>query len=179
VFQIGYIYELPFGAGRKFASSGGARHIIGGWAVSGVTAAYTGTPFTPSAPGGTLNLPGNAQTPDQVKPAVARFERIGAGTTFYDTTAFAAIAPGQPPRFGSMGRNSLRNPGIARHDFVLSKDFRMFERVTATFRAEAYNFTNSRLSTGFASGDVTNPNFLRVLSAVDERQVRFGLRFGF
>lgn len=179
VFQMGYIYELPFGVGKKYASSGAVKHVIGGWSLSGVTAAYTGTPFTPSAPGGTLNLPGNAQTPDQVKPHVIRLEGIGAGKTFYDPSSFAAIAPGQAPRFGSMGRNSLRNPGILRHDLVLSKDVVMFEKVTMTIRGEAYNFTNSRLSTSFASGDVTNPNFLRVLSAADERQFRVGLRFGF
>jgi hypothetical protein len=179
VFQMAYVYELPFGAGKKLASSGLVKHVAGGWSINGITAAFTGNSFTPSAPGGTLNLPGNPQTPDQVKSEVARPEGIGADKTFYDTSAFAAIAPGQAPRFGSMGRNSLRNPGILRHDVMLSKDLRFRERIVMTFRAEAYNFTNSRLSTGFASNDVTNPNFLRVLSAVDERQLRFGLRFGF
>ena len=110
---------------------------------------------------------------------MGRPEGIGADKTFYDKSAFAAIAPGQAPRFGSMGRNSLRSPGSLRHDVILSKDFTVFERLSMTFRAEAYNFTNSRLSTGFASNDVTNPNFLRVLSAVDERQFRLGLRFVF
>ena len=105
---------------------------------------------------------------------MGRPEGIGSDKTFYDTSAFAAIAPGQAPRFGSMGRNSLRNPGTLRHDLMLSKDLRFFERVTMTFRAEAYNFTNSRLSNSFASNDVTNPNVLRVLSAVDERQTRRG-----
>jgi hypothetical protein len=179
VFQMGYVYELPMGAGRKVASSGPMKHVAGGWSVSGITSAYTGTPFTPSSPSGTLNLPGNAQTPDQVKLEVGRPEGIGANTTFYDTSAFAAVPPSQAPRFGTMGRNSLRNPGIFRNDLMLSKDFQFRERLIMTFRAEAYNFTNSRLSTGFASTDVTNPNFLRVLSAVDERQIRFGLRFAF
>jgi hypothetical protein len=179
VFQMGYVYELPFGAGRKFASNGLVKHLAGGWSINGITAAYTGTPFTPSAPGGTLNLPGNPQTPDQVKADVVRLEGIGPDQTFYDRSAFAAIAPGQAPRFGSMGRNSLRNPGTLRHDLMLSRDIRFREKVVMTLRAEAYNFTNSRLSTGFASTDVTNPNFLRVLSAVDERQFRLGLRFAF
>lgn len=179
VFQMGYVYELPFGPGKRYGSTGVMRHLVGGWSINGITAAYTGTPFTPSAPGGTLNLPGNAQTPDQVKLDVIRTEGIGADQTFYDRSAFAAIAPGQAPRFGTMGRNSLRNPGVLRNDLMLSKDFRFFERVVMTFRAEAYNFTNSRLSTSFASNDSTNPNFLRVLSAVDERQFRLGLRFGF
>jgi len=155
--------------------------VIGGWNLSGISAAYTGTPFTPSSPGGTLNLPGNSQTPDQIKAEVIRTEGIGSDKTFYDTSAFAAVrlAAGEIGRFGSMGRNSLRNPGIFRNDLTLSKNFKIGERLNTSFRAEAYNFTNSRLSTGFASTDVTNANFLRVLSASDERQFRFGLRFQF
>ena len=179
IFQLGYVYELPFGKGQKWANGKVASHVIGGWQVSGVTSSYTGTPFTPSSPGGTLNLPGNAQTPDQVKAVVGRPEGIGPGTTFYDTSAFAALPTGQAPRFGSMGRNSLRNPGIFRNDLTLSKNFNFWEKVTMNFKVEAYNFTNSRLSTGFASTDVTNPNFLRVLGAADERQVRMALRFQF
>jgi outer membrane receptor protein involved in Fe transport len=179
VFQLGYAYELPFGAGKQFATSGPAKHLFGGWSINGTTAAFTGTPFTPSAPGGTLNLPGNAQTPDQVKADIGRPEGIGPNATFYDITAFAAIPAGQAPRFGSMGRNSLRSPGSLRHDVLLSRQFQFGEKLSMTFRGEAYNFTNSRLSTSFASGDVTNPNFLRVLSAVDERQIRLGLRFAF
>ncbi len=179
IFQMAYAYDLPFGRGKQFATSGAAMHILGGWSINGTTAAFTGTPFTPSAPGGTLNLPGNIQTPDQVKAVVARPEGIGPNATFYDTSAFAAIPAGQAPRFGSMGRNSLRSPGSLRHDVLLSRQFQFGERLSMTFRGEAYNFTNSRLSTSFASGDVTNPNFLRVLSATDERQIRFGLRFAF
>jgi outer membrane receptor protein involved in Fe transport len=187
VFQLGYVYALPVGKGQRVApSSRAVDAVIGGWQISGVTAAYTGTPFTPSSPGGTLNLPGNAQTPDQVKSSVARLEGIGPGKTFYDTTAFAPVvlAAGERGRFGSMGRNSLRNPGVLRTDLALSKTFSFTEKVNLRLQAEAYNATNSRLSTGFASTDVTNANFLRVLGTGggglgDERQFRMSLRLGF
>ncbi|MBM3796240.1 MAG: TonB-dependent receptor [Acidobacteria bacterium] len=189
IFQMGYMYALPFGKGQKFANGRLADAVVGGWQLSGITAAFTGTPFTPSSPAGTLNLPGNAQTAHQVNLNVARPEGIGPGRTFYDTSAFSAVilAPGTQCtptntsgcRFGSMGRNSLRNPGIFRTDLTLGKTFNLTEKVNLNFRAEAYNFTNSRLSTGFASTDVTNVNFLRVLGAGDERQFRLGLRLGF
>jgi len=178
-FQLGYVYELPLGKGKQWANGKVADAVIGGWQVSGVTSAFTGTPFNPSSPAGTLNLPGNIQTPDQVKADVGRPEGIGTTGTFYDTSAFAALPTGQAPRFGSMGRNSLRNPGIFRNDITLSKNFNFWEKVTMNFRAEAFNVTNSRLSTGFGSGDVTNINFLRVTSSADERQIRFALRFQF
>ena len=110
---------------------------------------------------------------------MGRPEAIGTTGTFYDTSAFAALPTGQPARFGSMGRNSLRNPGIFRNDLTLSKNFNFWEKVTMNFKVEAYNFTNSRLSGGFASSDVTNANFLRVVSSADERQFRLALRFQF
>lgn len=189
VLQLGWVYELPVGKGQKFTTNKALDYVVGGWTLSGITAAFTGTPFTPSSPGGTLNLPGNAQTPDQVNSIVGRPELIGRDGTFYDTSAFSRVVLNQNEvgRFGSMGRNSLRNPGILRHDLTLAKTFRVTERVNVTFRTEAYNFTNSRLSQAFASTDVTNANFLRVLSATEpgaagvgtERQVRFAIRLGF
>src|SRR5687768_13062368 len=82
----------------------------------------------------------HAQTADQVREHVNRPEGIGANATFYDTSAFAPVPTSQAPRFGTMGRNSLRNPGVLRHDVMLSKDMRIRERVVVTLRAEAYNF---------------------------------------
>ena len=66
----------------------------------------------------------------------------------------------------------MRNPGIFRNDLTLSKNFNFGEKLTMNIKAEAYNFTNSRLSTGFSSTNVTSVNFLRVLSSADERQFR-------
>jgi hypothetical protein len=181
VLQMGWVYELPVGKGQRFTTSKALDYVVGGWALSGITAAFTGTPFTPVAPAGTLNLPGNQQTADQVNPVIGRPEGIGPGTTFYDTSAFrnVVLGAGEVGRFGSFGRNSVRNPGILRHDLTLSKTISITERVNVSLRGEAYNFTNSRLSTGFASTDVTNANFLRVLGASDERQFRVAIRFGF
>jgi len=182
VMQMGWVYQLPFGKGKGMNPSNSVvSQIVGGWSINGIFAAYTGTPFTPSAPGGTLNMPGNAQTADQVNVDVKRLEVIGPQGRFYDASAFAApvLAAGQAGRFGTMGRNSLRNPGITRVDMTLDRTFTFTERFNMRFRAEAFNAMNSRLSTGFASNDVTNPNFLRVLGAFDERQFRLSLRFGF
>jgi hypothetical protein len=182
VFQMGWVYQLPFGKGKSIGSSNRVlSNVVGGWSVNGIFAAYTGTPFTPSAPAGTLNMPGNSQTANQVNVNVARPELIGSDGRFYDITAFAApvLAPGQAGVFGTMGRNSLRNPGIHRVDMTLDRTFTITERLNLRFRAEAFNAFNSRLSTGFASADVTNGNFLRVTSAADERQFRLSLRLGF
>ena len=36
-FQLGFVYELPAGKGKKFATSGPARWILGDWQVNGVS----------------------------------------------------------------------------------------------------------------------------------------------
>ena len=43
-----YVYELPFGRGKKFLTGSGRalNYLVGGWQVSGITSYYTGTPFS-------------------------------------------------------------------------------------------------------------------------------------
>jgi hypothetical protein len=136
---------------------------------------YTGTPFTVSAPGGSLNAPGNSQTADQVGPVV-KIGAIGPGSRYYDPASFAAVTG---VRFGSTGRNILRTSGVWNTDLMINRTFKFVERVSTDFRAEFYNFPNTAHFGGVASGDVTSGNFMRILSSSGERQVRFGIRLGF
>jgi len=192
VFQMGWVYELPFGKGKSRLSSGPASYILGGWQVNGVMAAYTGTPFTVQAPTASLNAPGAniVQTADQVKPDVNRLAQPGPGGNWYDISAFAAPTTGAP-RYGSTGRNILRAPSVWNTDLSFFKNIPIRERVRVQFRAEFFNLPNTShfgsagtpstttgLS-GMASTNVTSSNFLRVTSAFGERQIRFGLRVGF
>ena len=179
IFNLGWVYELPFGKGKPYASSGLLAQIVGGWSVNGIMAAYTGTPFTVGASGASLNIGGgNAQTADQVKSEVARSFQVGPGTTWYDTDAFVPVTT---TRFGSTGRNILRNPGVWNTDLLVGRTFAVTERVKVEFRGEATNFPNTSHFGGFASTSVANKgnNFLSVRSSFGERQVRFGLRVQF
>lgn len=177
IFQMGWVYELPIGHGKSFLKSGPLSYIVGNWQVNGIMSAYTGTPFTVVASGAALNAPGNTQTADQVKSHVDRPGQVGPGTFYYDPTAFAA--PKDPGRFGTTGRNLMRNPGLFNTDLSLFRNFPITERATLSFRAEFFNLPNSPHFGGPASTNVTNPNFMRILSAYGERQIRFGLRLGF
>ena len=179
IFNVGWVYELPFGKGKSWASNGPAAYIVGGWSVGGIMAAYTGTPFTVGASGTSLNIGGsNAQTADQVKPEVTRLSQAGPGTFWYDASAFEPVTT---TRFGSTGRNILRNPGVWNTDLSLNRTFVVTERVKIEFRGEATNFPNTSHFGGMASTSVANKgnNFLSVRSAFGERQARFGLRVQF
>ncbi len=74
--------------------------IFGGWQLNGVFAAYSGRPFNLTASGASLNMPGNAQTPDQVKDNVEIFGKVGDDGTYFDTTAFTRVTE---VRFGNVG----------------------------------------------------------------------------
>ena len=109
---------------------------------------------------------------------------IGTTGTYYDVTAFKA--PTDPGRFGSSGRNILRNPGMFNTDLSLFKNIPIKERFNLQFRSEFFNLPNTSHFGGsasrggaFASTDVSNPNFMRINSAFGERQIRFGLKLNF
>jgi Carboxypeptidase regulatory-like domain/TonB dependent receptor len=175
VLQMAWVYDLPVGKGRQWINSGPAQYIVGGWQVNGVVSAYTGTPFTVGAPGGSLNSPGNTQTADQVNPVVAQPGLIGSAGTYYDPTAFAAVTD---VRFGTSGRNLLRSPGVWNTDLSINRTFPIKERINLTFRTEIFNLPNTSHFNG-PNTDVVSQNFMRIYSAFGERQIRFGLRLGF
>ena len=54
-------------------------------------------------------MPGNLQTADHVKPDVAKLGFVGDDGTWFDTTAFARPTG---VRFGNVGRNTMRGPGV-------------------------------------------------------------------
>jgi hypothetical protein len=175
VFQIGWVYDLPFGKGKPYANSGLLSHIVGDWEVDGVMSAYTGTPFNISAPSDSLNAPNNTQTADQVKSNVEKLGQAGPGGVWFDPTAFKTVTE---QRFGSSGRNILRGPGVFNTDLTLARTFPIKERVNLQFRSEWYNMPNS-VHLNNPNNDSSSPNFMRVLSSYNERQIRFGLRLNF
>jgi hypothetical protein len=175
VFQMGWVYELPAGKGRKHVQNGVLSYIIGNWNVNGVVAAYTGTPFTVGSPGDSLNAPNNSQTADQVAPVV-KIGGIGAGAYYYSRSSFKEVTD---VRFGTSGRNILRNPGIWNTDLMINRTFKINEKTNFDFRAEFYNLPNTSHFGGVSGTDVTGGNFMQVLSSSGERQIRFGARLAF
>jgi hypothetical protein len=183
VFQIGWVYEMPFGTGKKWMNHGPAGYVLGNWMVNGIMSAYTGVPFTVTADGASLNAPNNTQTADQVKSTVDRPGLIGDTGRYYDITAFKPVTD---QRFGTAGRNILRNPGIWNTDMSIFKNFPITERVRLQFRTEFFNLPNTShfgadnsRSGAFASTSVNNANFLKVVNAFGERQIRFALKLNF
>lgn len=191
-FSIGWVYELPFGAGRKYPMSGFADKLLGGWKINGMFFAYSGTPFTVTGSGSSLMCIGCTQTADQVGP-VRKLGGKGPNQPYYDPMSFRDplffFDPRNPVyRPGTMGRNALYGPGFWRIDPALYKEFQMTERVRMELRMEARNGTNTPRWGNPNSGAGAmrlNPdgslaalnNFMAITSASAERQFRMGIRF--
>jgi Carboxypeptidase regulatory-like domain/TonB dependent receptor-like, beta-barrel len=192
MFKSAWIWELPFGANKRWAQEGFGKAVLGGWQVNGIFSAYSGTPFTVTASGTSLNSPvGTTQVADQVLSEVKKLGDVGPGVPFFDPLAFRQVTE---VRFGNVGRNSLRGPGFGGVDFGLFRAFRVSEDVEIQFRADASNLTNTPHfnnpvdANRNASNMTFNPdgslqstgNFMSITSArPDERQFRFGLRISF
>jgi len=175
IFNLGWVYELPFGKNGMFFKSGVGEKVFGGWNVNGVMAAYTGTPFTVSASGSSLSDPGNGQTANQVKSTVDYLHGVGSTGTWFDTSAFAPVTT---VAFGTSGRNLLRNPGVWNTDLMINRKFQILEKVDLDFRTEFYNLPNTSHFNG-PNTSVNSSGFGQITGSFGERQIRFGLRLGF
>ena len=174
VFQLGWIYDLPFGTGKKWVNSGIVSKIVGGWELSGIESCYTGNPFTITADGTSLNAPDNQQTAQQVLSNVQRFGGVGSTGSYYDPSAFTPVQASAT--FGSSGRNILAGPGVWNTDMSISRIFPIRENLKFEFRTEFYNLPNT---SHFNNPDhnVNDTNFMQITSSYGERNIRFAGRF--
>jgi len=155
-FVQSYVYELPFGKGKHFLTSGVGRYVLGGWQLNGVLSLMSGRPLT-FATNVSANTPGTTLTPDIVGPINITHAVAGTvGTaTWFDTTGCVPVvtsscflqqpldADGKTPHFGNAGRNNFSGPGLGNVDFSIFRKFNFTERVKLEFRAESTNLTNS------------------------------------
>ncbi|MBI4475835.1 MAG: TonB-dependent receptor, partial [Acidobacteria bacterium] len=84
-----FVYMLPFGPQGRWLQSGPASWVLGGWQVSGIVTAQSGTPINFTTSSASLRLPGNTQRPDASgTPNV--LGGIGPGNLWFETSVFSA-----------------------------------------------------------------------------------------
>jgi hypothetical protein len=170
-FLASATYQLP-----SLARSRGALNaLLGGWRVNGVLTAQSGAPFTVNLGIDRANIgAGPAQRPDQLRdPNLAGGERTPE--RWFDTGAFAL-----PPdfTFGSAPRNSVVGPGFANMDFAVAKTWLLPGTSEIELRWEIFNLFN-RANFDLPNRVFDTPNFGRIFSARNPREMQFGLRFAF
>lgn len=169
VFSFESVYDIPFGRGRTWGSDipKALDAVIGGWQLNGIFRAQSGQAFDIRSGGVRVDLVGDPYTTLN-------------GEKVLNRSAFRAAPNG---RFGNLERNSLRSDATYVLNLGLTKNFAIYERWKAQFRAEFFNVTNTR-QPGIADtnfGDVNNGFFGRVRSGLpfSNRQIQLGVRLEF
>jgi hypothetical protein len=156
-FEAYGLYELPFGRGKRFAQSGIANALTGGWQLNWVMSVMSGTPFTitDTGAGATfLSGPGNTQTVNIIGPLrilngqpASSCAASNMSCKYFDTTSFQQVTAATPGLlggfFGNAGRNILRGPGYFNLDMSIMRNFKIKEGLVFQFEADAFGVTNT------------------------------------
>jgi hypothetical protein len=169
-----FIYELPFGKGKRFLNQGVGSWILGGWQASGIVSLQTGSPLYFSASGSQLNTPNTRQMPNQTGP-FRKLYGIGTNNAWFDTSSFTQPVGAVP---GNVGKNVYSGPGSVTFDAAASRMFPIYDRVSLKFRMDAFNVMNHP---SFNNPDVTltDSNFGTVTGAGGSRALQLAATLSF
>jgi Carboxypeptidase regulatory-like domain len=201
--RLAYVYDLPFGPGKQWASSGSASKILGGWKTNGVFTVFSGSPLSLSQ---NLNQLATLDTP-QVPTAVASVKYLHSANNvlgypqWFDSASFVPtncpLGPdGVTPvcttaaQIGNVGKELswLRGPGLWQLDASVARIFKISERFNLEVRAEAANLFNTphfnNPGTGCTDTVINGEHTCaiglgQISSSYGERHIQFGgfLRF--
>jgi hypothetical protein len=130
---VSFVYDLPWN-GRW---QGAWTVLFKNWRLNAIAFAQTGLPFSVTQTGTQTNNATGSNRPNQVAP----FQVANATTDqWFNPAAFVAQAANV---WGNEGRNLLQAPGMWNMDLSIHREFRIRERITAQFRLESFDFTNT------------------------------------
>ncbi|MBI4907869.1 MAG: TonB-dependent receptor [Acidobacteria bacterium] len=203
-FKSSGAYELPFGHGKKWASSSGVvNRIIGGWMTSGILTLQSGSPFGVASARGTLNRAGRSGENTAITlgdrsalDQVVAFRQTPNGPYFVSASAIGVdgrgVAPdgtapfsGQtfynpgPGQIGTLQRRYFTGPRFYNLDLSIRKLTRIKEGHSLEFTADFFNLTNS---VSFFLGDqnINATTFGRITATNSaSRIIQFALKYDF
>jgi hypothetical protein len=190
-FNANWIWEMPFGRGRQFASGshGIVEALIGGWQLTGLARWTSGFPV---GVGNGTQWPTNWQLSGyatQIGPVATNgaVKNPDGSVNIFGTPAqaAAALANYQPDFPGQVGaRNTLRGNGYAGLDAGLDKRWKMpwKESHSLQFRWEVFNVLNlTRFDVQSLNLSITNASSFGQYSSLltSPRTMQFALRYEF
>ena len=145
---INHEYDLPFGPGRSYVTSGFMSKLVGGWNISGTWTMYTGqwfapalgTPVSNTQSTGAAVLTSTTERPNWVSnPNVMPSGEQQNIYHWFNTGAF--VSPAQYT-FGNAGNGIILGPGYFNLDAGIHREFKIKERMRLQFRWEMFNTLN-------------------------------------
>jgi len=139
---VTWIYELPFGKGRRFLTTSNRvlQSLFGGWQLQGFNSNQSGEPFSVSSGAKTYQFGANSRVAltGANEPSDALVPGSLGPVFFTSTAGFQLAAAGST----GIGRNTFQGPAFWDMDGAFSKNFAYKERVKTNFRVEAFNALN-------------------------------------
>jgi hypothetical protein len=172
-----WVYELALGPNRALLghARGFLSHVVGGWALSGITSYRSGFPFTGRASSDT-DFSGLNQFSDRVnlRPGVSSVPtNMSDPDHAFDPTVFSFPEAGS---VGNLGRNTLIGPHFVSQDFAILKNFPITESWRAQFRSEFFNFFN-HTNFKLPENRLDQTGVGKIGDAYDPRLIQFSLHF--
>ena len=184
-----WVYQMPFGTGKRFGGSAGklTNALMGGWEWTGVERWTSGLPFSLSEPGWSTDWQIESFAVVTGKVQMHRhFDSHGNPQVFANPAALnSGAATGSPIRLpypGEAGeRNNFRGDGYFSTDSGLDKSWKFGEYGALKFAWEVFNTTNTvRFDPATVGGQLTGGNlgiYNRMLTT--PRRMQFSLRYDF
>jgi hypothetical protein len=179
---LSYVYDLPFGKGRRFLTGlhPFAEHILGGWGINGISTFQAGFPLTLTTSTNATNSFGGGSRPNYVG-GCDPTESGSAQSRLNDWFNTACFVAPPASTFGNLGRTltAVRTAGIANYDLSVFKSVDISERFKLQFRTEFFNIFN-RTQFGPPGEVKGNAQFGVVSSQLNlPRLVQFALRLNY
>jgi hypothetical protein len=180
------VYQLPFGKGRKYGAGWNSVFdaVAGGWELTGINTAHTGTPLTvyyaPSTANDVTGLSNDYRGQAFERPNVTGSPASQSSAQMINTF-FAGYTFTTPPAsapFGNVGRNAFRAPGYEQWDLGVDKNFRIRESIRLQFRSEFFNVLN-HTNFGIPNTQSTNVAFGQIRTTYPPRQIQLALKLLF
>lgn len=182
--QSYWVYELPFGRGKKFGGSvsRAANMVIGGWQLAGFLTLQGGRPFTAYSGSNTVyNTVNSTADCTNCNRAFGQVREEGGIKWYFSPEERGGFQPTTAlGTLGTSGRNFFRGPGSFNMDVSASKRIYFTEGIHLELRADMTNFTNTP-TFGFPTATVTSTVFGRIRDGVisQSRKIQLGARFVF
>ena len=147
-FLVTYLYDLPFGRGERWLSTGSALNaLVGDWHLGGVTVLQSGPFLTPyqatNDPADTNILTTIGQTRADFVAGQSLYADKRTTTQWFNPAAFT-LPPNDSGRFGNAAVGSVVGPGSSIFSLSLRKDLTIYEQTRLEFSIEGANVFNHR-----------------------------------
>ncbi|MEO8072123.1 MAG: carboxypeptidase regulatory-like domain-containing protein [Acidobacteriota bacterium] len=185
VFNLQYVWELPFGRGQQFLSEApkAVDFVLGGWQLSGLVNYSSGRPFTLYS--GLFTFSNSVSTPvncDGCSRSLGRIIEENGTSYLFSAEQRAAILAQQPKpgEFSNTGRNYFIGSPDFRADMSLAKKFRFTESMNFEVRIDAKNVFNA-VNYGLPTTTANSSTFGRIRTSIDSsaRRIQFSGKFNF